>query len=257
MKKALISSLFSLVSLWASGQCDPHFDPPLSNRPASYVMDVQYDLAAKSITARQTLTWVNHSPDTVRELRFYMYLNAFKNMNSTFLYGSGGNIFDQNIGTRPADTWGWIRVDSIGQQGDVNLTQSIRYIQPDDGNTGDQSVLSVPLRKPVLPGEMAVFHLKFSAKLPKLIARAGYSKDDYALWVHWFPQVGVYEADLEGKWGWNCHQFFRLTEFYSDFGSYDVTITAPKRLVMGASGCLTDETERPGGLVSRRYVAED
>ncbi|MCU0348074.1 MAG: M1 family metallopeptidase [Saprospiraceae bacterium] len=257
MKKALIFSLLTLLAWSASGQCDPRFDPPKSSRPTSYVMDVQYDLANKSVTSTGQVIFKNNSPVPVTELRFYMYLNSFKNMGSTFLKGSGGNIFDQNIGSRGEDTWGWIRVDDIAAQNGANLTKSMRYVQPDDGNPDDQSVLLVPLQAPVPPGATAVFDLKFSAKLPKTIARAGYSKDDFALWVHWFPQLGVWQLEPDGQWAWNCHQFFRTTEFYGDFGNYDVTITAPSQLVMGASGCLMSEEKLPNNLTRRRFVVED
>ncbi len=257
MKKLLLLILIPLNYWAASGQCDPHFDPPKSSRPTSYVMDVQYDLAKKSVTSTGQVIFKNNSPVPVTELHFYMYLNAFKNMNSTFLKGSGGNIFDQNIGDRDSSAWGWIRVDEIAERNGANLTQSIRYYLPDNDDIDDQSVLMVPLKRSVQPGETAVFDLKFSAKLPKLIARAGYSKDDYALWVHWFPQLGVWEPKNETEWQWNCHQFFRMTEFYGDFGTYDVTITAPSQLVMGASGCLMSEEKLPNNLTRRRFVVED
>ncbi|MBI1225609.1 MAG: M1 family peptidase [Bacteroidetes bacterium] len=257
MKILLSFSLF-IFSFWSIfGQCDPHFVPPKSARPTSYVMDVQYDLPTKSIKSTGQVIFKNNSPVPITELHFYMYLNSFKNMNSTFLKGSGGNIFDQNIGSRGEDTWGWIRVDDIADAQGANLSQSMRYIQLDDGNKDDQSVLSVTLQKPVQPGETAVFDLKFSAKLPKIIARAGYSKDDYALWVHWFPQLGVWEQNPTGDWAWNCHQFFRTTEFFGDFGTYDVTITAPDQLVIGASGCLMSEEKLSGNLVKRRFLVED
>ena len=52
-----------------------------------------------------------------------------------------------------------------------------------------------------------------------------------------FPMVsqpGVYES---GK-GWNCHEYHRFSEFYSDFADYTVHITAPEGFVVGASGKL-------------------
>ena len=36
--------------------------------------------------------------------------------------------------------------------------------------------------------------------------------------------------------GWNAHQFHAGTEFYSDYGEYDVRITVPNELVVGATG---------------------
>jgi hypothetical protein len=108
-----------------------------------------------------------------------------------------------------------------------------------------------------MPGDTLVLHMKFTAKMPKIIARAGHSKDDYFLFVHWFPQAGVYQINLDGQWGWNCHQFHRMTEFFAEFGSYDVKITASKHLVLGASGCLMAEKDNGNGTVTRHYHVDD
>ncbi len=244
------------ASLFAIGQCDPYFGQPLSIRNANYNISLTLDHVAKKIAAHQTLTWVNTSPDTLGEMRFYMYLNAFKNSESTFLKGTS-TIFNQNFSDRKADEWGWINVDSIGRQGGADLTDGLKYIQPDDGNEMDQSVLQVPLDQPLMPGDTLVLNMRFTAKMPKIIARAGYSKDDYFMFVHWFPQVGVYQVNMDGKWGWNCHQFHRMTEFYADFGVYDVSITASPHLVVGASGCLVEEKKNADGSLTRRYHVED
>ena len=203
------------------GQCDPYFNEPLSIRNANYDISLTLDHNAKKIDARETLTWINTSPDTLNEMRFYMYLNAFKNSESTFLKGAT-SIFDQDFSNREAHEWGWINVDSIGREGGAELTKGIRYIHEFDGNEADQTVLQVPLDQPVMPDDTLVLNMKFTAKMPKVIARSGYSKEDYFLFTHWFPQAGVYQINMDEKWGWNCHQFHRMTEFYADFGTYDV-----------------------------------
>ncbi|MBK7936492.1 MAG: M1 family metallopeptidase [Lewinellaceae bacterium] len=209
----------------------------------------------KSIDATQTIRFVNLSPEPVRELRMYMYLNAFKNTNTSFLKGTA-QIFGQGFAGRAPGEWGWIDIENIRREGGADLSDSTRYIRPDDANPGDQTVLEVSLDRPVLPGETAVFHLKWRAKMPKTIARAGYSKDFY-LFCHWFPQLGVFEQNKAGAWGWNCHQFFRHTEFYADFGVYDVRITADNKFVMGASGCLISEKNNGNGTTTRHYHVED
>ncbi len=244
------------ICLMTYGQCDPYFPDPLSVRNANYSISLTLDHEAKKINAHQQLTWINTSPDTLNEMRFYMYLNAFKNSESTFLKGAN-TIFDQSFSDREAHEWGWINIDSIGRQGGAELTKRIRYIQPDDGNTLDQSVLQVPLDQPLFPGDTLVLNMLFTAKMPKIIARAGYSKDDYFLFVHWFPQAGVYQINMDGEWGWNCHQFHRMTEFYADFGTYDVSITSSPHLVIGASGCLVEERKNDDGSLTRRYRVED
>jgi hypothetical protein len=253
----IISLSFLLFLLPKAGfsQCDPFFPKALSPRTANYDIRVTLDDGSKTIDATQTIRFTNQSPEPIRQLRMYMYLNAFKNTESTFLKGAS-NIFGQAYTNRTQNEWGWIDIEKIEREGGADLSNSMRYIQLDDENKSDQSVLEVALDKPVLPGETAVFQLKWHAQMPKTIARAGYSKDFY-LFCHWFPQLGVFEQNKAGQWDWNCHQFFRSTEFYAYFGVYDVHITADKKFVMGASGCLVDEKDNGNGTNTRHYHVED
>lgn len=239
----------------AYAQCDPVFREPLSARPANYEIHVKLDDPTHTIDATQSIRFTNTSPVPVRDLRFYMYLNAFKNTESSFLKGTS-QVFGQSFVDRKDDDWGWIDLEQITREGGDDLSRNMHYIRPDDGNPSDQTVLEISLDKPVFPGETGVFHLKWRAKMPKTISRAGHNKDFY-LFCHWFPQLGVFEQNRTGDWGWNCHQFFRTTEFYADFGTYDVHITAADHFVMGASGCLVREKNNGDGTVTRHYHVED
>ncbi len=236
-------------------QCDPFFPKPLSLRTANYDIQVTLDDHNKTIDATQTIRFTNQSPVPIRQLRMYLYLNAFKNSESSFLKGAP-RIFGQAYTNRTQEEWGWLDIEKITREDGADLSGNMRYVQLDDGNTNDQSVMEVALDKPILPGETTVFKLKWRAKVPKTIARAGYRKDFY-LFCHWFPQLGVFEQDKTGQWDWNCHQFFRSTEFYADFGVYDVHITADSKFVMGASGCLLNEKDNGNGTITRHYHVED
>ncbi len=238
-----------------SAQCDPFLRQALSPRPANYDIRVTLDDATKTIEATQTIRFTNQSPVPIRELRMYLYLNAFKNTESSFLKGAA-HIFGQSFINRTQDEWGWVDIQKIEREGGADLSGQMRHVQLDDGNAGDQSVLEVPMDRAIAPGETAVFHLTWRAKMPKTIARAGHSKDFY-LFCHWFPQLGVWEPNKAGQWDWNCHQFFRTTEFYADFGVYDVHITAADKFVMGASGCMVSEKNNGNGTVTRHYHVED
>src|SRR3990172_29080 len=66
------------------------FDKPLSQRIANYNMDVSLNPKTKIIYGFETLHWKNTSNDNITELQFHLYLNAFKNTNSTFMKESGG-----------------------------------------------------------------------------------------------------------------------------------------------------------------------
>jgi hypothetical protein len=91
------------------------------------------------------------------------------------------------------------------------------------------------------------------------VRRTGYS-GQYYLVAQWFPKIGVYEATGPGNTApgrWNCHQFHPTTEFFADFGVYDVSFTLPSSFVVGATGTLRGRHDHPGGTTTWTYHAED
>ena len=60
--------------------------------------------------------------------------------------------------------------------------------------------------------------------MPWPFARTG-AVGNYFFIAQWFPKIGVFEDT-----GWNCHQFHATTEFFADFGNYDVQLSVPERL---------------------------
>lgn len=167
-----------------------------------------------------------------------MYMNAFKDLKSTYLKNTR-KMFGQDLKNRTKKEWGHIEVTQAVDRNGNDLVQNQEYIQPNDGNALDETVLSIPLEMPLLPGEVIELDMNFDVKLPRTIVRSGYGPRDFFLFVHWFPQVCVYELKVDGNWGWNSHQFMPGTEFFSDFGDYNVEIYASDHLVIGGSGCKT------------------
>jgi len=76
-----------------------------SRQVATYRIHAELDAQKKTVTGRQTLTWLNDSPDAVGELRFHLYLNAFQNEKSSFMRESGGQLRSDRM---PKGGWGWI-----------------------------------------------------------------------------------------------------------------------------------------------------
>lgn len=91
MKYALVFLLIGYAVTSSGQSAKPIFPKPLSPRLANYEIDVTLDPATKKLNGRETLTWKNASPDIIRELRFHLYLNAFRNDKSTFMRESGGS----------------------------------------------------------------------------------------------------------------------------------------------------------------------
>ena len=127
----------------------------------------------------------------------------------------------------------------------------MHFIAPDDGNALDRTVMAVPLGRSVEPNETIQVELAWTSTIPRPVARTGYVEDFYFI-AQWFPKLGVLEDS-----GWNTHQFHAPTEFYADFGVYDVRITVPSPFIVGATGRRTARMDNVDGTTTYRYREED
>jgi len=243
-------------AIGAQNLCEFPQHQVLSERLANYQMDVVLDHKKKLVSGTQTIEWINNSPDTVGHVEMYMYLNAFKDYNSSYLRNTGANVMGQDISARPKEDWGYITLNSI-KTPDSNQELDKRYIQKLDGNQLDESVVRIDLKQAVAPGDTLTLNTEFVSKLPRTIARVGYAENDFHFFVHWYPKLGVYETNEDGIWGWNCHQFLQRMEFYGEFGTYDMSITTDQKMQVGGSGCRVNQIDNNDGTVKHVFRAED
>lgn len=229
----------------------------LSPRNANYQVEARLDADQRTITGREWLTWRNITGASTSELRYHLYYNAFKNTRSTWLRerASAGRR-GRPLGTLAEKDWGWTNVTAIRLVGvdgapPIDLTARRRFDAPDDGNKDDETVMVVPLPRPVAPGETVNVYLEWTAQVPRTFARTGAIGNTFFL-GQWFPKVGVLQED-----GWNCHQFHAGTEFFSDYGIYDVKLTVPKGWVVGATGVERESRDNADATTTHRFYQED
>ena len=220
----------------------------LSKHIVDYRIKAKLLLKEKAVTGEETLTWLNDSDQHISELQFHLYLNAFKNSRTTFLKESKGIHRKFKL---DKENWGYIEVKKIQIIDGPDLSSTMEYIQPDDGNKDDQSVMRVILPKPVPPKEKITIQIEFYSKLPKVFARSGFYEDFFMV-AQWFPKIGVF---WNGEW--NCHQYHRNTEFFADFGVYEVEITVPEEYVVGATGKRIKEIKNEDGTITYTHYQED
>jgi hypothetical protein len=228
--------------------------PPLpasSPRNASYTIEARLDPEKHTISGSLVLDWRNTADRELASFPFHLYWNAFRNSLSTTARGEGRRQrFDA---TREQRRFGWIEVKSIrridGAEEDLTATQ--RFLS-EDGNRDDRTVMEVRSARPVAPGATARFRVDWEALEP-------YGDPGRAGWVHdyhfvaqWFPKIGVFWHGA-----WNAHPFYPTTEFFSDFGVYDVKLTLPRGFIVGATGRLLSTADNPDGTASFRFVQED
>ncbi|MCJ7581225.1 MAG: M1 family metallopeptidase [Candidatus Aminicenantes bacterium] len=113
---------------------------------------------------------------------------------------------------------------------EIDLKPDLEFRSPDDGNPFDKTVFTVKLPQGIQPGQSITVRISFQSKIPSPISRTGVYKDNYFI-AQWFPKLGVFQ---EGQW--NCHQYHSSSEYFADYGTYDVSITIPSKFVIGATG---------------------
>jgi aminopeptidase N len=247
------------AAIQPSAQVTQSFDQPApgarSPRNANYDIDVRLDRLAHMLKGHETIHWRNISSQATSELQFHVYWNAWRNLESSWL--SENRLAGSRDEPRRPEDWGWSEVSGIRlRQADgatVDVTSRKKYISPDDGNPQDRTVFTVPLPAPVPSNGTIEVEIDWTAKIPFAFTRlrTGWIRDYYFI-VQWFPKVGVLEDS-----GWNTHQFHSATEFYADYGIYDVRMTVPRGWILGASGREVEKTDNADGTTTHRYHGED
>jgi hypothetical protein len=226
---------------------------PLSTRVVAYAIDARLDTDKKSLDATETITYKNLTGQPLNTVPFHLYLNAFRPESSfTRETHFNGGVRDSEIGNDYSDEkLGSITISHIDAEGYGDLTSAMHFIAPDDGNAQDHTVVEIPLPHPLAPNDSITFHLAFHDQFPLSVARNGY-KRDFIMGGQWYPKPGVFWHGA-----WNCHQYHSTTEFFSDFATFNVTLTLPRRYIVGASGVPTGELVNPNGSKTLSFVGED
>ncbi|MCU0255857.1 MAG: M1 family metallopeptidase [Vicinamibacterales bacterium] len=230
-----------------------------SPRNASYSIDASLDPRTRTITGRAVVTWRNVTGRPTSELRLHLYWNAFKNTRSSFLRGrllAAAPAERQALLARPLDHFGHTTITAVrllgaGASPPVELTSGVHAIQPDDGNPDDETLVRVPLPVQAAPGQTLNVEVEWTARVPRTFARTGVIGNYYFV-AQWFPKVAV----LGGE-GWIARQFHASTEFFSDFGVYDVRLRVPAGWVVGATGLAQPPRDNGDGTLTHRFVQED
>jgi len=214
---------------------------------ASYEIVAKFDGEHHRIEARETIHFVNRSSAVLNELWFHLYLNAFKNDKTLFLrspFGAGRS------GDK-AKQYGYVDVKKLsvvdGDGQDLWLKRD-RH-SPDDPE--DETDLRVPLEHPLEPGQTLDLSLEFEDQLPELVERTGFV-DSFHFMGQWFPKL----ARLEPNGSFAHFAFHPQSEFYADFGDYDVTLDVPSAFQVGATGSKLSESASKGRTLLR-YHAEN
>lgn len=241
----LLALAIGLLQTSAFGSAAPPHWPRAQEHAAqvaSYRMDVRLDPATKSVAGVERITYRNPSQDTLGELWLRLYLRAFRSLDTLWMRESGG--VSRGINVDPAHL-GDITVSKLALADGTDLLASA---------TLTDTLMRVPLPHPLPPGQSAELDVSWVSKLPRVFARTGYGgrNDTFFMVGQWYPKMAVYDR---GRW--DTEPWHANSEFFNDFGSYDVSITLPKEYVVAGAGVPAGEQAQAGGAKTLRFTADD
>lgn len=189
-----------------------------------YDIKVSLEDSLHTLKAYETLTYTNNSPESLTEIWFHLWPNAYKNSTTALEQ----QFRDQNS-TRM----------TFAKESERGYIDSLKFIV--GGNELNWSfhkdwidAARIELAEPLVPGQSIQIEIPFFVKIPKVFSRFGHSGKHYEV-TQWYPKPAVFDKD-----GWHVMPYLDQGEFYSEFGSFDVHITLPANYRVMATGDLLD-----------------
>lgn len=201
---------------------------PYFQQEVNYKIEARLDDKSHYVHANIEMEYINHSPDTLSEIYIHLWPNAYKNQKSSLAkqLAREGDYFMYYF--QGKDRGG---IDSLSFQVDQQNAEYTLYNDYID-------IAKIVLKKPLAPGASMVISTPFRVKLPSgSISRLGHIGESYQI-TQWYPKPAVYDQN-----GWNPIPYLGQGEFYSEFGSFDVSITLPANYTVGATGDLQTVSE--------------
>lgn len=190
-------------------------------------IEVRLDDVHHYLHGVETFTYTNESPDTLRYIYLHLWPNAYLHDRTVFSEQQVTNNNSAFYYSKPQER-GFI--DSIDASVDG---QKVSLFSAD--NVPDIARIDLP--SPLVPGGTFTFSTPFRIKIPKVFSRMGHTRQAYFI-SQWFIKPAVYDRK-----GWHPVPYTDQGEFYSEIGSYDVSLTLPANYIVMATGNCEEASE--------------
>src|SRR5699024_10081260 len=130
-----------------------------------YKMEVDMDVEKYRYSGTQELEYTNNSPDTLQQVFYHLFYNAFQpgsemDVRSRTIVDHDSRVEDR-ISKLDEDEIGYLKINNLKQDGKEAKGKTVG------------TIYQVELAEPLLPGEKTTFTLDFNGQVPKQIRRAG------------------------------------------------------------------------------------
>jgi len=211
--------------------------PKYWQQRCDYDITCELDEANRRLIGRETITYVNNSPDVLTYLWMQLDENEHSNTNNSG-YQSGNSPMPKTI-TEADITRFSGKVDKDREYGD-NVTRVADATGKALQYTINKTMMRVELPQPLKPGQQFIFKVDWNYNIierTKYGGRGGFENfpedgNDLYTMTQWYPRLCVY-SDFQG---WQNHQFVGSGEFALTFGNFKVAMTVPADHIVMATG---------------------
>ena len=207
----------------------PAFSQEYFQQEVNYTIQVTLNDKTNELSAFENIQYLNNSPDTLNLIFFHLWPNAYSSNNTDLAKQLQGWDGKERLFEDP-ELNGYI--DSLNFNVDNrSVSYNLLPEQPD--------ICKLSLNEALLPGDTIIITTPFHVKIPKgVTSRLGHIGESYQI-SQWYPKPAVYD-----RTGWHQMPYLDQGEFYSEFGSFDVSITLPSNYTIGATGDLQNIEEK-------------
>jgi hypothetical protein len=207
-----------------------------------YTINVRLEPSTSRLTGRESVVIHNNSSDTLRQIGLRLDPNHFLFNVPRAAPWVPSEETDGMIVTRMAVNGENVNLAAApqgGRGGGAPATPSQSFI------TGLRSTVArVTLSKPIMPHASATLEVDWNHKVPGAPGNYAHRMDQR--WgdtlyqpTQWYPRVQVYD-DLRG---WDPELYLGPSEFYNNFGRFDVRIDVPAGWIVSGTGVLQNPQE--------------
>ena len=210
--------------------------PAYWQQRADYEIEVTLDDAKQRITGKARITYTNNSPHSLDYLWMQLDQNRFRRDSSGITTATAPAFGKFPYGTLRylvgIETFeGGFQIDHVRTKGGKGIEHTVV-----------DTMMRLDLSEPLEPGDDFVFDIAWAYNINDnevVWGRGGYEyfeKDDNRIYTiaQWYPRMAAY-TDYAG---WQNKQFMGRGEFTLELGDYEVAITVPEDMVVGATGEL-------------------
>lgn len=207
-----------------------------------YTIAVRLDAPTSRLYGTETITLTNNSPDTLRQVALRLPMNHFLFNVPRAATWVPSEETDGMLVTKLAVNGAAVALTAppnAGGRGGQQAPATSPYLQG-----GKTTLARIVLTQPILPRTTATLAIEWNHKLPGGDGGSGHRMtqrwaDTLYQPTQWFPRVAVYD-DLRG---WDAELYLGPSEFYNDFGRFDVRITVPGGWIVSGTGVLLNPAE--------------